>query len=89
MLYLSKSPNKHNRLYLRTQSFTDGQVEDIDKGEVPARQELEEWASSPAEKHKWDMAEVHTLWCSGLASTDPITLTESPRVCATEGDQGQ
>lgn len=41
MLYLSKSPNKHNRLYLRTQSFTDGQVEDIDKGEVPARQELE------------------------------------------------
>lgn len=41
MLCLSKSPNKYNRLSLRTQSFTDGQAEDIDEGEVPARQELE------------------------------------------------
>lgn len=41
MLFLSKSPNKHSWLYLRTQSFTDGQAEDTDKGEVPARQELD------------------------------------------------
>lgn len=41
MLYLSKSPNKHSRLYLRMQSFTDGQTEDTDNGEVPARQELD------------------------------------------------
>ena len=31
---LSKSPNKHNRLYLRAKPMPDGLPEDIDKGDV-------------------------------------------------------
>ena len=31
---LSKSPNKHNRLYLKAKPMPDGLPEDIDKGEV-------------------------------------------------------
>ncbi|PNI25157.1 EEF2 isoform 1, partial [Pan troglodytes] len=32
VLCLSKSPNKHNRLYMKARPFPDGLAEDIDKG---------------------------------------------------------
>merc|ERR1712113_848406 len=32
---LSKSPNKHNRLFMKAVPMPDGLPEDIDKGEVP------------------------------------------------------
>ncbi|KAB1717480.1 elongation factor EF-2, partial [Klebsiella pneumoniae] len=37
---LSKSPNKHNRLYMKARPLPDGLAEDIDKGDVTSRQEL-------------------------------------------------
>ena len=37
---LSKSPNKHNRLFMKAAPFPDGLAEDIDKGEVYPRQEM-------------------------------------------------
>merc|ERR1712178_368495 len=40
VMCLSKSPNKHNRLFMKARPFEDGLAEDIEKGEVTARQEL-------------------------------------------------
>merc|ERR1712226_1356859 len=37
---LSKSPNKHNRLFMKARPMPDGLPEDIDKGDVSPRQEL-------------------------------------------------
>lgn len=37
---LSKSPNKHNRLFCKAVPMPDGLADDIDKGEVNARDEL-------------------------------------------------
>ena len=37
---LSKSPNKHNRLFMKAAPFPEGLAEDIDKGEVYPRQEM-------------------------------------------------
>ena len=37
---LSKSPNKHNRLFMKAAPFPDDLAEDIDKGEVYPRQDL-------------------------------------------------
>ena len=36
---LSKSPNKHNRLYMKAEPLPDGLAEDIEKGDVGPRQE--------------------------------------------------
>ena len=58
VLCLSKSPNKHNRLYMKARPFPDGLAEDIDKGEVSARQELKARARYLAEKYEWDVAEA-------------------------------
>lgn len=37
---LSKSPNKHNRLFAKAVPMPDGLADDIDKGEINARDEL-------------------------------------------------
>ena len=58
LLCLSKSPNKHNRLYMKVRPFPDGLAEDIDKGKVSAHQELKQRAHYLAEKYEWDVAEA-------------------------------
>ena len=41
---LSKSPNKHNRLYFTAVNMPEGLAEDIDDGKVTVSQELKERA---------------------------------------------
>lgn len=36
---LSKSPNKHNRLYMKAEPLPDGLAEDIEKGDITPRQD--------------------------------------------------
>ena len=76
MLCLSKSPNKHNRLYMKARPFPDGLAEDIDKGEVSARQELKQRARYLAEKYEWDVAEASKIWCFGPDGTGPNILMD-------------
>nr|AAY33974.1 elongation factor 2 [Oxyuranus scutellatus scutellatus] len=75
-LCLSKSPNKHNRLYMKARPFPDGLAEDIDKGDVSARQELKQRARYLAEKYEWDVAEARKIWCFGPDGTGPNILTD-------------
>merc|ERR1712066_953636 len=39
---LSKSPNKHNRLYMKGNGFPDGLADEIEDGKVTAKQETKE-----------------------------------------------
>uniref|UniRef100_A0A6Q2X5P7 Tr-type G domain-containing protein n=1 Tax=Esox lucius TaxID=8010 RepID=A0A6Q2X5P7_ESOLU len=73
---LSKSPNKHNRLYMKARPFPDGLAEDIDKGEVSARQELKIRARYLAEKYEWEVTEARKIWCFGPDGTGPNILTD-------------
>uniref|UniRef100_A0A8C0FC77 Tr-type G domain-containing protein n=1 Tax=Bubo bubo TaxID=30461 RepID=A0A8C0FC77_BUBBB len=73
---LSKSPNKHNRLYMTARPFPDGLAEDIDKGEVSSRQELKQRAHYLAEKYEWDVSEAHKIWCFGPDDTSPNILVD-------------
>lgn len=62
---LSKSPNKHNRLFMKSRPFPDGLAEDIEKGEVSARQELKARARYLADKYEWEVTEARKIWCFG------------------------
>merc|ERR1712200_168994 len=42
VMCLSKSPNKHNRLYMKAAPLPDGVAEAIEKGDVTPRQEFKE-----------------------------------------------
>ncbi|XP_077988917.1 elongation factor 2b-like [Glandiceps talaboti] len=73
---LSKSPNKHNRLFMRACPFPDGLSEDIEKGDVTARQELKARARYLADKYEWDVNEARKIWCFGPEGTGPNLLMD-------------
>merc|ERR1712048_1167208 len=50
---LSKSPNKHNRLFMKAVNMPDGLADDIEKGEVNPRQDPKERGRILADKYEW------------------------------------
>lgn len=73
---LSKSPNKHNRLFMKARPFADGLAEDIEKGDISSNQELKARARFLAEKYEWDVTEARKIWCFGPDGTGPNLLVD-------------
>lgn len=48
-----KSPNKHNRIFMKASSMPDGIAEDIDSGAVNARDDFKIRARYLSEKYDW------------------------------------
>lgn len=66
---LSKSPNKHNRLYMKAVPMPDGLAEDIDSGKITPSQEMKERARYLAETYGYDPTEARKIWCFGPEGT--------------------
>jgi len=62
---LSKSPNKHNRLYVTAEPFITGLAEAIDKGKIESRTEIKERSKILVEKFEWDPTDARKIWCFG------------------------
>jgi len=75
-LCLSKSPNKHNRLYMKAVPMPDGLPEDIDKGDVSARDEPKNRGKVLADKFGYDVNEARKIWCFGPDGTGPNILVD-------------
>jgi len=73
---LSKSPNKHNRLFMTATNMPDGLPEDIDDGKVTPRQEPKERARYLAEKYEYEVNEARKIWCFGPEGTGPNLLMD-------------
>ncbi|EDV26551.1 uncharacterized protein TRIADDRAFT_37398 [Trichoplax adhaerens] len=73
---LSKSPNKHNRLFMRAVPFPEGLAEDIDKGDVTPRGEVKARARLLAEKYEYDVSEARKIWCFGPEGNGPNLLID-------------
>jgi elongation factor 2 len=76
IMCLSKSPNKHNRLFMKAQPMPDGLPEDIDKGKVTNRQDFKERARYLAETYEYDVSEARKIWCFGPETTGPNILMD-------------
>ncbi|CAF1054879.1 unnamed protein product [Rotaria sordida] len=76
IMCLSKSPNKHNRIFLKARPMPDGLAEDIDKGDVTPRQELKARARYLNEKYDYDVNEARKIWCFGPEGTGPNVLMD-------------
>merc|ERR1719516_926478 len=76
IMCLSKSPNKHNRIFMKAAPLPDGLAEDIDKGEVNPRQEFKERGRYLSEKHDMDVGEARKIWCFGPEGTGPNLLID-------------
>jgi elongation factor 2 len=73
---LSKSPNKHNRLFMRAVPMPDGLPEDIDKGDVGPRDDPKTRGKLLAEKYEYDATEARKIWCFGPDTNGPNILVD-------------
>merc|ERR1712168_1336431 len=73
---LSKSPNKHNRLFMTATPMPDGLAEDIDKGEVAPRQDLKIRGRYLADTYDYDVGEARKIWCFGPDTNGPNLLMD-------------
>lgn len=73
---LSKSPNKHNRLFMTATPMPDGLPEDIDSGDVSAKDEFKARARYLVDKYNWDATEARKIWCFGPEGTGPNMVVD-------------
>jgi len=76
IMCLSKSPNKHNRLYMKAAPMPEGLAEDIDKGDVNPKDEFKARARFLSEKYDWDATEARKIWAFGPEGTGPNLLVD-------------
>jgi elongation factor 2 len=62
---LSKSPNKHNRLYMVAQPLSEEVSKDIEQGKIAPRDDLKARARILADEHGWDVTDARKIWCFG------------------------
>ncbi|XP_064390604.1 elongation factor 2b-like [Halichondria panicea] len=73
---LSKSPNKHNRLFMKAAPLEDGLAEDIEDGKVHPRDEPKVRGRFLADTYKWDINEARKIWSFGPDGTGPNLLVD-------------
>jgi len=76
IMCLSKSPNKHNRLFMKAAPLPEGVAEAIDNGDITPRQEFKERGRFLSDKFEMDVGEARKIWCFGPEGTGPNLLID-------------
>lgn len=71
MMCLSKSPNKHNRLFCKAGPMPEGLPEAVDEGDVGPRDDVKKRARLIVDKYKFHPDEARKIWCFGPEGTGP------------------
>lgn len=75
-LCLSKSPNKHNRLYMKACPMPDGLADDIEAGKVTPRDDPKTRKSYLCENYSFDATDAMKIWTFGPESTGANLLID-------------
>lgn len=73
---LSKSPNKHNRLFCKGEPMDDELSLLIEEGEVGPRTDPKERSKILCEKYDWDKTDSQKIWCFGPDTTGPNVFVD-------------
>ncbi|PAA78828.1 hypothetical protein BOX15_Mlig023488g3 [Macrostomum lignano] len=73
---LSKSPNKHNRLYMKARPLDEDLCKDIDDGKIAPRQDAKDRGRILADTYSWDVTEARKIWCFGPDTNGPNLVVD-------------
>jgi elongation factor 2 len=76
---LSKSPNKHNRLFVTAKPMEEGLAEDIDLGKYGPRMDPKIQSRALADNYGWDPNDGKKIWCFGPETTGPNVLIDQTK----------
>lgn len=75
----SKSPNKHNRLFMSAQPLAAGLVTDIDDGVIHADHVSTANFDRLVQKYDWNESDARNIWCFGPNHIGPNILVDTRR----------
>ncbi|PWA68375.1 Elongation factor G, III-V domain-containing protein [Artemisia annua] len=73
---MSKSPNKHNRLYMEAQPMEEGLAEAIDEGRIGPRDDPKLRGKLLTEEFGWDKDLAKKIWCFGPDTMGPNMVVD-------------
>lgn len=73
---LSKSPNKHNRLFVKAFPMSEECCADIESGKISPKDDFKARARILAEEHGWDVGDARKIWCFGPETTGANLLVD-------------
>jgi len=73
---LSKSQNKHNRLYMKAMPIEEELTLAIESGKVTSRDDFKLRARVLADDFGWDVTDARKIWCFGPDTTGPNMLVD-------------
>jgi len=77
---LSKSPNKHNRIYMTAHPMEEKLSEEIDDGKnISPRQDPKERGRYLADTYEWDVNEARKIWGFGPEGTGPNVVVDATK----------
>jgi len=76
IMCLSKSPNKHNRLFMKAVPMPDGLAEDIEDGKVNPRDDFKIRGRYLADTYEYDITEARKIWCFGPDTNGPNLMID-------------
>jgi len=76
IMCLSKSPNKHNRLYVKAHPMSAELQNAIEGGSVGSKDDPKARARVLSEEHGWDPTDARKIWCFGPETTGPNVFVD-------------
>lgn len=76
---ISKSPNKHNRIYVKAIPMQEELSVDIEDGKVTPRDDFKARARVLAETYDWDVTDARKIWCFGPDTNGANLLVDTTK----------
>jgi len=76
---LSKSQNKHNRIWLKGQPLDEEVAKAIEAGKIAPRDDFKLRARLMADEYGWDVTEARKIWCFGPDGNGPNLLVDTTK----------
>jgi len=76
---LSKSPNKHNKLFMMAEPLHDDLTSDIENGIVKPSDDVKVTARTLIDKYSWDQHDARKLWTFGPDNVGPNLLVDQTK----------
>lgn len=78
---LSKSPNKHNRIFCRATPLTDELSQAIEDEKITSKQDVKIRYKILQDEYGWDPNDAKKIWCFGPETTGANLLVDTTKQC--------
>nr|BAA23590.1 elongation factor 2 [Schizosaccharomyces pombe]BAA23591.1 elongation factor 2 [Schizosaccharomyces pombe] len=82
MTALSKSPNKHNRIFMTAEPMSEELSVAIETGHVNPRDDFKVRARIMADEFGWDVTDARKIWCFGPDTTGANVVVDQTKAVA-------